>query len=58
MSDETAREAAQAELVRLYEERFDNLVSEDAAGALLLELLDDPQARPLVLRAFPELADP
>ena len=42
--------------VRLYEERYGNVVSEENADELVIELLDEPSARWIVVGLYPELA--
>lgn len=54
MSGAADQEAFDA-IVRLYEDRFEDVVSDEAARELLLELLDEPERWPLVVRAFPML---
>jgi hypothetical protein len=39
----------------LYVERFGNVVSEENSAELLREMLADPELRPIVLTAYPEL---
>jgi hypothetical protein len=46
-----AQQEAMDELVRLYEQRYVNVVSEELSVELLVDLLQDPETKPLVLRA-------
>jgi hypothetical protein len=59
MEDEpdTAQQEARDEIARLYLERHDNIVSDELSNELLVDLLLDPETKPLVLRAYPEIAD-
>ena len=43
--------------VRLYQERYGNVVSEENADELVIDLLDEPSARWIVVGLYPELAD-
>jgi hypothetical protein len=50
-----AQQEARDEIARLYEQRYDNVVSEELSEEMLLDMLEDPETRALVLLAFPEL---
>jgi spore coat protein CotH len=49
-------ESAEDAFVRLYAERYGEVVSEENADALVIELLDEPSARWIVVGLYPELA--
>jgi len=42
--------------VRLYQQRYGNVVSEENADELVIELIDEPSARWIVVGLYPELA--
>ncbi|HUK96515.1 MAG TPA: hypothetical protein VLV46_02585 [Gaiellaceae bacterium] len=50
-------ESPEDAFVRLYEERYGDVVSEENADELVIELLDEPSARWILLALYPELAD-
>jgi len=50
-------ESPEDAFVRLYEKRFGNVISEENADELVIELLDEPSARWIVAGLYPELAD-
>jgi len=50
-------ESPEDAFVRLYEDRYGAVVSERNADELVIELLDEPSARWIVLGLYPELAD-
>jgi hypothetical protein len=52
---EDAKRAARDRMSELYVERFGNVVSEENSAELLREMLADPELRPIVLTAYPEL---
>jgi hypothetical protein len=49
-------ESAEDAFVRLYEERYGNVVTEENADDLVIELIDEPSARWIVVGLYPELA--
>ena len=50
-------ESPEDAFVRLYEERYGAVVSEENADELVIELLDEPSARWIVVGLFRELRD-
>jgi len=51
-------ESPEDAFVRLYEERYGSFVSEEKAEELVMELLDEPSARWIMIGLYPELAAP
>jgi hypothetical protein len=49
-------ESPEDAFVRIYEERYGDVVSEENADELVIELLDEPSARWIVVGLYPELA--
>jgi hypothetical protein len=50
-------ESPEDAFVRLYQKRFGNVISEENADELVIELLDEPSARWIVVALYPELAN-
>ena len=49
-------ESPEDAFVRIYEKRYGNVVSAENADELVIEMLDDQSARPILLALYPELA--